>query len=134
MAHSFRKNLSRLNTRARDLAASAVCTTMLLASGAAIGQQEFTDRIKNAKALDSTTLRTNVNTGANNVGAIITTVLMIIGFFVFAWGVWWVMRASRSEGRTPAAPGYWMVIGGGLLGGGAAVYAFVVGAFTGMTS
>src|ERR1035437_2754223 len=103
-----------------------------LATGAVMAQAEFMDRVKSAKAVDSTTLRANVTTGGNNLAAIGSVVFAVVGFAFMIWGIIWVMSAHRSEGRKEAVPGYVMAIGGGALGAASFVYMFFVGMFSSM--
>lgn len=117
-----------------DTRARATCTALALAAGVYPAHaQEFVDRVKNAKALDSTTIRSQATQAGNNWGAIIQIGVMLVGVVFCAWGIIWIAKAGRSEGRTPAGPGWTMAICGGALGGIMGVYAMTVGAFSGIT-
>ena len=121
--------ISRGAASVRNMWASLMCMGMLLASGLAYSQTGFTDRVKNARTLDSATLANQTKQGVDNWGTIISLGAMLVGLFFFIWGIMWVMRASRDEGRTKAAPGWIMMIGGGALGGAMGVYLLSVGIF-----
>lgn len=118
-----------------DVWARFVCALMLVASGGyAYADGEFTDRVASAKAIDTSTLRSSAKTGADNIGFIVGIVGTVVGLVFFVWGVLWVMSASRSEGRKSATAGWVMMIGGGALGAGTALYLLFVGVFAGAAS
>lgn len=116
--------------RIRNVGASAMVGSMLLASGA-VGAAEFTDRINNAKSIDTKVLRENAKSGADNFGFIIALVGMVIGLVVFMMGIMWVMSAAKSEGRKDAKAGWIMIGGGGALGAATGLFLYVVGFFSG---
>lgn len=112
--------------------ARLVCAVLLSLTGAhASAQGEFTDRVSNAKTIDTKGLRDGAKSGADNLGFIIGIGATVIGLAFFFWGVLWVMSASRSEGRKQATPGWVMMLGGGALGAGTALYLLFVGVFSG---
>ncbi len=114
--------------------ARLVCLLLLSANDLALAQTSFTDQVKNAKVRSSTELAASAKSGVDNYSAIISVVLMLFGFGIMVWGIFWVMAASRSEGRKEAKPGWVMILGGGVLGAGAAAYVFTVGAIASMVS
>lgn len=114
-----------------DSFAKLVCFVLVATSTLAVAQTggSFTDRVQNAKARDSTQLYQQTKTGVDNWQGIFGLVLMLIGFCIMAWGIFWVMGAARSEGRKEAKPGWIMIVGGGVLGASTAVYLLTVGVF-----
>lgn len=130
---STRLQSMQIQKKARDTMARVICGSMLLMSGAA-HSQEFVDKIKNAKTLDTSSLRNSAKTGADNIGFVVQLVGIVGGLVFFIWGILWVMSAQRSEGRKNAAPGWFMIIGGGALGAATLLYALVVGTFSGISS
>ena len=115
-----------------SLWARMVCAVLLFGSGAhSYAAGEFTDRVTNARAIDTRGVRDSAKSGADNIGFVIGIVGTVVGLAFFIWGVLWVMSASRSEGRKQATPGWVMMIGGGALGAGTALYLLFVGVFAG---
>lgn len=127
-----RLSAMNINNRVRDALATVACTGMLLASGA-VGAQSFTDSVKNAKKLDTSSLSNSTKDGVNNIAAAAIVLAMLIGLFVFCWGIWWVMKASRSDGRENAGPGWMMIIGGAAFGAVGGLFALMTGIFSGIT-
>lgn len=124
--------LANVKSRMSDAWARLVCAALLTMTGATShAAGEFTDRVSNAKAIDTKSLRDSSKQGADNVGFIVGIVGAVIGLVFFVWGVIWVMSAARSEGRKSATAGWVMMIGGGALGAGTALYLLFVGVFAG---
>lgn len=98
------------------------------------GAGSFTDRVGSAKARDSSTLLAGTKSGVDNYQTIFGMVLMLAGFAIFSWGVFWVMAAARSNGQKEAKAGWVMVAGGGVLGAATAVYLFAAGVFSSASS
>lgn len=123
---------TRAMTALQEGWARFICSLMLLSTGAyAHAAGEFTDRVANAKAIDTKSLRDSSKSGADNIGFIVGIFGTVIGLVIFFWGILWVMSASRSEGRKAATPGWVMILGGGALGAGTALYLLSVGVFSG---
>ncbi|SFF31881.1 hypothetical protein [Paracidovorax wautersii] len=120
----------KINNFARDAVARVLTTAMLVMSGAA-SAVEFTDRVNSAKAIDTKAMRDTGKNAADNFGFMIGIAAMVLGLVFFVWGIIWVAAAARSEGRKEAKPGWIMIIAGGALGGGMALFMWIVGAFTG---
>lgn len=124
--------IANAKSRIGDAWARVVCATLLTMTGATShAAGEFTDRVSNAKAIDTKSLRDSSKQGADNVGFIVGMLGAVVGLVFFIWGILWVMSASRSEGRKSATAGWVMMIGGGCLGAGTAVYLLFVGVFAG---
>ena len=124
--------IANAKNRLGDAWARVVCATLLTMTGATShAAGEFTDRVSNAKAIDTKSLRDSSKAGADNVGFIVGILGAVVGLVFFIWGVIWVMSASRSDGRKEATAGWVMMIGGGALGAGTALYLLFVGVFAG---
>lgn len=125
-------SIQTINQSARNILSSAIVGTCLFASGAYAA--EFTDQVRNAKAIDTRALRDSAKTGADNTGYIVGIIAMVIGLIFMIWGIILIMKAGRSEGRTPATGGWYMFIGGGALGAVTAIFMVMTGMFSGMAS
>lgn len=117
---------------AKKMTSRAIVGSCLLATGAYAA--EFTDQVRNAKAIDTRAMRDSTKTGADNFGFMIGLGSMVVGLVFAIWGIIWVMKASRSEGRTSATAGWIMLIGGGALGAITAIFMFLTGMFSGISS
>ncbi len=112
-----------------DQRARIVTTSLFLMSGlcGAQTQDSFTNKVNAAKSSASgEAAKTKVTTAVNTTVELVSLVIAAVGFLVFLYGIFWVMSASRSEGRKAAQPGWIMVIGGGILGTAVGVYYIVV--------
>lgn len=129
------KNVAEIQEIVKNSFARVTVGALLVMSGnAAFAAGEFTDRIQSARTVDTKQLRENVKQGADNFAAMISLIVMVVGFAIFIWGLLWVGKASRSEGRTNATPGWVMVGIGGALGAAGGLYLLFVGVFNGAAS
>lgn len=127
-----KKAFQSVATAAANTWARACVGTLLVVTGAsAQAAGEFTDRLNNARTIDTKSMRDSSKQAADNIGFIVTMGSMVIGFVFLIWGVLWIMSAGRSDGRKEAKGGWIMAVGGGALGAVGAIYGFVVGAFSG---
>lgn len=106
------------------------CLVLWSATGVALAQSSFTDRVQTAKARDSSSLLASTKTGVDNYQQIIGLGLMLVGFAIMTWGIFWVMSAARSDGRKESKPGWIMIGGGGALGAATVIYLLTVGVFS----
>jgi hypothetical protein len=100
----------------------------------AYAQEDFLNGVKNATAKDSAALKASTTSGVNNYAAILLAVFTFIGLIFFGWGIFLVMKASRSDGREKAGPGWMMMVGGGTLGILSTAFFFLVGGLKAMLS
>lgn len=117
---------------AKNLTSRAIVSSCLLATGAYAA--EFTDQVRNAKPIDTRSMRDSAKSGADNTGFIIGIVAMVIGLAFAFYGIIWIMKASRSDGRTDAKAGWIMLVGGGALGALTAIFMVLTGMFSGISS
>ena len=91
-------------------------------------QGKFTDQVKAARPINSDQLASSATNLSNNGATIVTVIAMVLGLVLAGYGLWGVSRASKSEGRIPAAPA-WVAIAVGLaLGGLLPLFLWGVGA------
>lgn len=127
------------NTFADHCARSATAVCLLLSGVNAVAlpppdnkaDTSFTGKVTAAKTAN-TAAKTTVEGAINSTVDIITMLAALAGFLFFLYGIFWVMSASRSEGRKEASPGWIMIIGGGILGVAASVYYLVVSGAAGI--
>lgn len=107
--------------------ARIITTGLLLASGLCAAEDSFTSKINAAKTSSSAdAAKTKVTTAVNTTVELASLILAAVGFMFFVYGIFWIMQASRSEGRKESQPGWVMVVLGGVLGTAAGVYYLVV--------
>ena len=129
---SFMQTPVALAKAARDVPLYVYCGIVSMWSASALAQSgEFTDNVRNAKAMDTTALRTNAKQGADNWGFILQMFFMIVGFVICGFGVFLIARAGNSNGQRSAAGGWIMAACGFALGALMAVFMFGVSLFTG---
>lgn len=130
----MKSKIANLITKSRDFSAKAFVGGMLLASGTSPFAAEFTDRVNNAKTIDSRAMRDSSKGLADNWGFMVSIAGMLLGLGFFIWGILWIMKAGRSEGRKEAGPGWMMLVGGAALGTVVGLFAYATGVFSGATS